>query len=263
MKRIEFIAPVESMRGNLGEKQNLFYNPNNNRAYDSIMGEVNPALNYEPRLIASKGRRNYFSVKTKSSVHLTQKAKTAMSLLGGVGAIYAALVSDKTAAVYVDTYACYQDAVDGGYTGTLRKWLYGRINYALKNKLANIEITTRQHEAIIHNPWVKSGALNIHIDNSILVKFWEQFAINPVTFTVNGQKGIAHSNETFNDIVESNHNNLGLSIAIVDDAEMVKQGVMYVVYPNGSDKMQAYGFDDISITGDVLYLQDEPGQEGG
>lgn len=220
MKRIEFIAPVESMRGNLGEKQNLFYNPNNNRAYDSIMGEVNPALNYEPRLIASKGHRNYFSVKTKSSVHLTQKSKTAMSLLGGVGAIYAALVKDKTAAVYINTYACYQDAVDGGYTGTLRKWLHGHISYALKNKLATIDITTHEHSASIDNPWVKRSAGNITISVEILVKFWEQFADNAIVFTIDGSKGIAHSGDSFNAVIGSHYNNLNLSERmIVEDME--------------------------------------------
>lgn len=202
MKRIEFIAPVESMRGNLGEKQSLVYAPNNNRAYDSIMDKLNPALNYEPRLIASKGRRNYFSVKTKSSVHLTQKSKTAMSLLGGIGAIYAALVSDKTADVYVNTNACYQDAVDGGYTGTLRKWLHGRISYALKNKLAAIEITTRQHSASIDNPWIYGEDSNIHVAIDILIKFWDIFASNPITFSVDGEKGIAHANYSFRSISE-------------------------------------------------------------
>lgn len=228
MKRIEFIAPVESMRGNLGEKQTLVYAPNNNRAYDSVMDKVNPALNYEPRLIASKGRRNYFSVKTKSSVHLTQKAKTAMSLLGGVGAIYAALVSDKTAAVYVNTYACYQDAVEGGYTGTLRKWLYGRISYALKNKLEVIEITTRQHSASISNPWVARYS-NVRIDNAILVKFWNIFATNPIEFTVSGQKGVAHMGDSFDTVVNGgDYNVLGMTVSYDIAGDTVMIGNQYL-----------------------------------
>lgn len=243
MKRIEFIAPVESMRGNLGEKQNLFYNPNNNRAYDSIMGEVNPALNYEPRLIASKGRRNYFSVKTKSSVHLTQASKTAMSLLGGVGAIYAALVNDKTAAVYINTYACYQEAVDGGYTGTLRKWLHGYINYALKNKLATIDITTRQHSSIINNPWIIGGSgAELNVPYHVIVKFFDSLGLNKITFTLSTPDGtfdlFAQAGASWNDYLKKNWNTLGLFLS--------GDGLVY--YPYQGRNLVIYDEDETPVT---------------
>lgn len=243
MKRIEFIAPVESMRGNLGEKQTLVYAPNNNRAYDSIMDKVNPALNYEPRLIASKGRRNYFSVKTKSSVHLTQKAKTAMSLLGGVGAIYAALVSDKTAAVYVDTYACYQDAVDGGYTGTFRKWLYGRINYALKNKLAAIEITTRLHSSVINNPWIIGGSgAELDVPYPVIVKFFDILGQNKITFKLSTPDGtfdlFTQAGSSWVAYLKKNWNTLGLFLS--------ESGLVY--YPYQGQNLVIYDEDEIPVT---------------
>ena len=53
MKRIEFIAPVESMRGNLSGNQSLEYALNNNPAYDAPDG-VQYARNYQPRLAPIK-----------------------------------------------------------------------------------------------------------------------------------------------------------------------------------------------------------------
>lgn len=40
MKRIEFIAPVEAMRGNLSGKQDLLYVENDNKAYEGPVGQT-------------------------------------------------------------------------------------------------------------------------------------------------------------------------------------------------------------------------------
>lgn len=181
MKRIEFIAPVESMRGNLGSKQFLVYNPNNNRAFDSIEGQLNPALNYEPRLIGAKGKRNYFCVKTKSTCHLTPSVKSAMANLGGVGAIYSALVRDKMSNVYINAKGCYDDAVAGGYTGTFRKYMYSFIKQALDAKESTIDITTTNHSVSIDNPWYNHLNYDIvsnSISKTLLIKFFFELFYN-------------------------------------------------------------------------------------
>lgn len=212
MKRIEFIAPVESMRGNLGGRQTIVYAPDNNRAFDSIEGELNPALNYEPRLIGARSKRNYFCVKTKSTCHLTTRAKNAMASLGGVGAIYSALVRDKMANVYINAKGCYDDAVKGGYTGTFRKYMYGFIKSALDAKEQSINISTVSHSVSIQNPWYDGLQSNVIVSKTILVKFWTELHANGGVFIVGGLTGIATIGDTIVEVVNSNYNILNLSV---------------------------------------------------
>lgn len=231
MKRIEFIAPVESMRGNLGSKQSLVYNPNNNRAFDSIEGQINPALNYEPRLIGARGKRNYFCVKTKSSVNLTPRMKSAMANLGGVGAIYSALVRDKMSNVYINAKGCYDDAVAGGYTDTFRKYMYSFIKPALVAKEEVISITTANHSVEIDNPWVYAYEPNIQISTELLVKFWGNLATNPIYFYVGDHKAIAHEGDYLADVILGPYNILGL---YEDDDFYVHLGDQYLLNQYGN-----------------------------
>lgn len=239
MKRIEFIAPVESMRGNLGSKQALVYAPNNNRAFDSIEGQLNPALNYEPRLIGAKGKRNYFCVKTKSSNHLTTLAKTTMANLGGVGAVYGAIVRDKSQMVYINAQACYHDVQVEGYEGTFRKYMYGFIKTALDNKSATIDITTTNHEVHINNPWIIGGsAFVLDISQDIIIKFWNQFANNGVTYTIDGVvRGVGWSNLTFGSFSNSlykKYNFLNLELYFPGrPPRFVRYGKLYLLNKDG------------------------------
>lgn len=226
MKRIEFIAPVESMRGNLGSKQALVYAPNNNRAFDSIEGQLNPALNYEPRLIGAKGKRNYFCVKTKSSNHLTTLSKTTMANLGGVGAVYGAVVRDKSQMVYINAQACYHDAQADGYEGTFRKYMYGFIKPALDNKEVII-IESTNHYVEITNPWTDTGEYNIPIQINVVAKFWMQLADDACIAYVSGLDGqiIFHEGEAFGDILGSSYN--------VMHIEMIEYEEEYIAAING------------------------------
>lgn len=214
MKRIEFIAPIDSMRGNLGGKQSLVYAPNDNRAFESIDGQLNPALNYEPRLIAAKGKRRYFCVKTKSTCHLTPRYKNTMANLGGVGAVYSALVRNKSSQLYQNAYGCYLDEKAAGYDGTFRKYMYGFIKSALDAKNANIDISTANHRVVIDNPFVKTGVSNITINSASLIKFWPILANNPVIKNIDGVSTpiICHKNDTFGDVIGSSYNVLSLRV---------------------------------------------------
>lgn len=235
MKRIEFIAPVESMRGNLGSKQNLVYAPNNNRAFDSIEGQKNPALNYESRFIGAKGKRNYFCVKTKSSVNLTQNSKTAMADFGGIGAVYAAIVRDKSSMTYIKINGIYQKGVDEGHIHmSFRKYLSRYIGYMLKNKLDHYTFTDGVISASIDNPWVKKGVINIPVPSSIVIKFWNQLASNPMVFYVNGQKGLAHVGDKWGDVINGGYNVLNLSLESPDSNYVMYNG-KYVKDDEGDD----------------------------
>lgn len=218
MKRIEFISPVAAIRGNMSGTQLLKYPLHDNRAFEGPDGSVNYARNYRPSFIGSKRAldgRCSFQTKRKSANHLTAKAKSAMANLGGVGAIYSALVRDKMSNVYVNAKGCYDDAVAGGYSGTFRKYMYGFIKPALDAKEATIDITTPDHRVVIDNPFVKTGVSNITINNASIVKFWPILADNPVIRYIEGVSTpiICHENDTFGDVMKSCYNVLGLSLS--------------------------------------------------
>lgn len=124
MRRLAVLAPFQELRGNLGSRQELVYNPDNNRAFDAIEGEQNAALNYEPRIIGKKSAngRYYFCVKTRSTTRLNTRTRTVMSQIGAIGAIYGALVKNKTTVVYQNMLLEYKGAVHAGYSGTFRKF---------------------------------------------------------------------------------------------------------------------------------------------
>lgn len=267
MKRIEFIAPVEAMRGNLGETQrNIIYPTHDNRAYDGPVGERNTARNYNPIVVGAKraNGRTYFSVRTKTTNHLTTLAKKSMAAMGATCSMYAAMRKDPTVAAKMDdVFEFMRPYLPAGVND--RSYFMERISIALKDKEEVIDLSAGDISFTIANPFVftEGDAYLININKSVLVKFWDQLANNPVTFTVNGEMGVAHAIDDFDTIVKRHYNVLLLSVVEEDDAYMVKQGEKFVVYPNGSIMMQTYGIDSIDITGNKLYLQDEPGQEGG
>lgn len=213
MKRIEFIAPVEAMRGNLSGAQKLEYPTNNNAAYEGPVGSKNYARNYAARFvgakIASSGKK-YFTVRTKSANHLTAKSKKAMALLGGSGAIYAALLKESTLKAQAE--AVYIKAQELGDVRSFRKFMTDYIRTALIEHKAAISLNIAGTSVSIDNPWGKfSGSLNITISNAILIKFWTELVSNGVLFTVNGMKGVAHANDEFENIIEGNYNVLQLT----------------------------------------------------
>lgn len=194
MKRIEFIAPVEAMRGNLSGKQDLLYAENDNKAYEGPVGQTNYARNYSPRFIGAKVAKSgqkYFTVRTKSANHLTAKAKHAMALLGGTGAMYAAIVANKTSTLY---QACYNQWLaltsTAGMTDSFRKSLSDVIRAGLASKQAHILYTGPNGAVSIDNPWRAQDTQNpnVLVPQHIIVKFWTELASQPaaVGYTPDG-----------------------------------------------------------------------------
>ena len=217
MKRIEFIAPVEAMRGNLSGKQDLLYAENDNPAYDGPVGSVNYARNYSPRFIGAKiakSGKKYFAVRTKTANHLTAKSKKAMALLGGTGAIVGAILAAKSGAVYTGLVAVWTAAQALGDTRSLRKFASDYVREMLVEHQTSRTIIVGAASVTIDNPWGKfSGSLNVAISNTIRVKFWNELVLNGISFTVNGMKGVAiNDGDAFEDWMTSNFNVLNLAI---------------------------------------------------
>lgn len=197
MKRIEFIAPVEAMRGNLSGHQNLLYAENDNKAYYGPVGSVNYARNYSPRFIGAKRAadgRKYFSVKTKTANHLTTKAKYAMALLGGTGAIVASILRNKTLTPYVEAYAQWLELQNLGNKKTFRETLSAWVRQGLANKSATIAFAGPRPVYSIQNPWISTqdqttGAV---ISNDIVWKFAMELGpddLKELLITYNGPAG--------------------------------------------------------------------------
>ena len=215
MKRIEFIAPVEAMRGNLSGTQKLQYPTDNQGAYEGPAGTVNYARNYSPRFIGAKiakSGKKYFAVRTKTANHLTVKSKQAMALMGGTGAIVASILRDKTAEIYTNLYGAWVKAQElGGSTSTFRQFLSGSVRRMLIQKSATYHVQVGEFGQDIDNPWnTTSQTPNVSISQAILVKFWSELAAKPIVIDVEGLKLIAHSGDTFQNVIESGYNIMNL-----------------------------------------------------
>lgn len=194
MKRIEFIAPVEAMRGNLSGAQKLEYPTDNQGAYEGPVGSVNYARNYSPRFVGAKIARNgrkYFTVRTKTANHLTAKAKKAMAIMGGTGAIIGSILRDKTATIYTNLYGAWAKAQELGDSRTFRTWLNSHVRQMLIDKQVTHHVQVASFGQDIDNPWMKSGNLNVTVSNAILWKFATELGPNGLTFVkinVNGDE---------------------------------------------------------------------------
>lgn len=184
------------MRGNLSGRQDLLYPSENNKAYEGPVGSVNYARNYRASYIGAKVAKTgkvYFAVRTKTANHLTAKSKKAMALLGGAGAIYAAIVRDKSAgSLYARLYAMYVALQALGLTDSFRKWVTDRLRSALIAHETQATFAGPGGSIGVDNPWAKfEGTLNVQVSNAIRVKFWTELAANGVEFSVDGLTGVA------------------------------------------------------------------------
>lgn len=246
MKRIEFIAPVEAMRGNLSGKQDLLYPSDNNKAYDGPVGSVNYANNYAPRFVGAKiakSGKKYFTVRTKTANHLTAASKHAMALLGGAGAIYAAIVRVKSAgSLYAQLQTMYASLQALGLTDSFRKWVTDGIRRALINHDLQATFAGPGGSVGVDNPWAKfTGELNVQVSNTIRTKFWTELVTNARIFTVDGVKAPCLSTDEFQAVIAKNYNILNLTI----DGSYIRLGSATGAYlvDEGSGNYAAPGMD--------------------
>ena len=174
MKSIVYKNPIDYMRGNLSGRQSLEYGSGDGKAYDQPTGAITAANNYQPRLVAKvlrapfASRKRYFQVRTKHSVNMTSAMRLNMALMGGVGAIFAAIVSDKRSALYNDCIAAKPKDV------TLRAFIAPILRAGLENKDADIIIADG---VTIANPWIDGGSgAPVTIPTTILDKFADELS---------------------------------------------------------------------------------------
>lgn len=238
-KRIDFIAPFEGLRGNVSGRQDLVYALNDNKAFEAPQGKRNYARNYKPRYVSAKRAsdgRMYFSVRTRNGVTLSARSLQAMALLGGIGAIYAAIVNSDTLRNGVEmVYRYLIDRTRQGLHGgipletTFRQYASGIIRTALESKAQVITFAGGGgvQPVNVNNPWVDGGTgTAISVSTSVLAQFWQQLAVGGIYFYVDSRRGIAKTNLTFNQISDGT-----VPYATVLELETDEvEGVNYITY---------------------------------
>ena len=173
VKRIEYISPIDYIRGSLSGSQTPLYTSNEVKGYSVPVGDIEPAVNYKPILVAKilrpydLNRIKIFQVRTRTSVNMTANQHRNLALMGGVGALVASLLRNKTAAIYG---ACVA-ATPKGYT--LRGFVSPLIRAGLAAKSASITIADG---VTIVNPWISNETPNVPVSQIILDKFADELS---------------------------------------------------------------------------------------
>ena len=171
-RKIRYIAPVESISGNLSGSQDLLY-PNNVKAWQS--GSAQPsASNYVTRYIGVRRNRDgalYFAVKSKTTIVLTKTTRTAMAAFGGAASCTSWIMHDAENLPQLQTM--WRIVVNRGNRITFHKFIYTQVYPALTEKASTIQISDSSTGAVQYkNPWVEGGTGTvIDISEDIITKF--------------------------------------------------------------------------------------------
>lgn len=211
MKRIEFIAPVEALRGNMSGSQTLVYAENDNPAYEAPDGRQY-ARNYKPRYIGFRRAKDgavYFGVKRKSATKIDAASRITMAAMGTLQTLKNTLkTKDVTIAgisgkAWAWIQAAYNVAVEEGDippTLSFEKWADQQLIDMLRYNLSDITFkpfkAPSQLSFAIANPYVALDESTAEvISPTIFAKF------NPVLtamsdviiFYINGKPYVASS----------------------------------------------------------------------
>lgn len=232
MKKIEFIAPVASMRGNLSGGQKLQYAENYNPAFDAPTGRQY-AKNYQPRFIGAKRSSDgytYFATKTKSATLISAESLERMALLGAAAAWYNAANKNMELIPVMQTF--WRSVMNSYPTYTYRKFMMQMFRQCLQAHEQNVAFTVNGTTTLAANPWyVGASGVASPISQDVLVKFWLQLGADtndgtPGYFYVAGRRAImlegADSSLTSFEDITSNQKFNVLSLTVDDENGDVK-----------------------------------------
>lgn len=208
MKRIEFIAPVEALRGNMSGSQTLVYAENDNPAYDAPDGRQY-ARNYKPRYIGYRRAKDgavYFGVKRKSATKVDTASKITMAALGTIQDLKNTFKNEEittTIGPLSGTYwgfitLCYQQAQRDGEVESgvgLDKWIDGLLIDMLRYRVSGITLrfklnpsSPNSYSLLIPNPYVGRDQACLPITQLNFKKFCPVLSTegDPVAIYING-----------------------------------------------------------------------------
>lgn len=206
MKSIEFLAPVEAMRGNLSGNQKLLYPTQNNSAWDAPSDKRSYATNYQARYIGAKRARDgkkYFSTKKRSAVTMSPNMRKNMAVLSCSSVLANIIMYDLTN--FTELQNRWLNSYEYKQLGwTFKHWLLEPIKTALLSKNNIIYNAPGASSIVYDNPFrftggPISGSSDVttqYFPFELLYKFFNQLAVEPnATFTVDGLPAIAFSNK--------------------------------------------------------------------
>lgn len=209
MKRIEFIAPVEALRGNMSGSQTLVYAENDNPAYEAPDGRQY-ARNYKPRYIGFRRAKDgavYFGVKRKSATKVDAASRITMAAMGTLQTLKNTLkqkdiqVSGIPGKAWDWIHFSYNEAVEGGDippTLSFEKWADQQFIDMLRYKEG--EITFKPFKAPsqvtfnILNPYQPYDESDAEvISNTVFTKFNPVLTLidEAIIFSINGKQMVA------------------------------------------------------------------------
>jgi len=212
MRSIEFLAPVESMRGNLSGNQVLDYPTNDNSAWDAPAGKTSYARNYQTRYVGAKRSSSglkYFSVRTKFAVANTALTRLQQAALGASRVIYEQLAADLENLV---TFS-YIFKNSGGRFKTMSGCICDYIIRGLKQRgnsfVIGNPLATAANKIVIENPWGSGsapvGSKTVTIPQDMFIKFFPELTNMPGTFGyvyLYGVRGIGGGGLKFDSLVD-------------------------------------------------------------
>lgn len=243
MRRIEFIAPVEAMRGNLSGKQRLLYAENNNPAWEAPEGK-HYARNYKPRYIGAKRAANghtYFTTRTKHAITNTEASRLVQGTMPAAAALHLIVMRNLTWIAPMQQLYELSSAFANG--DSLYKWFCDTAVPAIKRKSVSVifteydPATETMRRMRFSNPFVDGSGITdpadfpVGYDSAILDKFWETLSPTGKRFVVEGMQGIFFDDMNWENLQSSyggTYNILGTTSAEVGANDYVKLGDMWL-----------------------------------
>lgn len=237
-RQIRFIEPIDSISGDLGQKQKLLYAQRNNSAWDAPRNVRNSARNYKTTYVGlyrKNSGKKYFAVRKRSTFHSTPAAIKNMALMGAANACAVIIQGNLSILTQLNTLYAQYRAQGGGYN--FRQWIVMHIQPEIEANDWNLVISaggTTVNCGI--NPFTGASD-SLDISDNIFVKFGE--VINPsfYPFFVNDVKALSMMDGGMPPFVQWIPNNrlntLNLSTETTAGTTYVKQGSMYLLDGDG------------------------------
>lgn len=261
MRSIEFLAPVEAMRGNLSGKQNLKYPTKDNSAWQAPSGVRSYARNYGTRYIGSKRAadgRKFFSVKQRSAVMNSPAQRQAQALMGATKSIADFIMGNLSwHTTLLQMYQGYRqqglqyqpaftpDDVRSTPDASLRHYLMRNLRDMTlipKNKQFTIQPQIGG-DIVVNNPWRLDNNSGTRVANiqDLFIKFWLQLAgESPYYFYVAGMTAICYGELEFGEFIPGSAdsynyplNVLGLTLETISSVGYIKLGSNFLIDSDG------------------------------
>lgn len=243
MKRIEFIAPVAALRGNLSGSQTLTYPTKNNSAWDAPSDKKSFATNYKPRYVGAKRSRDgftFFATKERSAINQSEQMRKIQALLGATTSLVASML--KYPNIIQNVTAAWQRAWELKLTTlTLNRWTQDIVRQSLNDGI-DFYFNLNAGVFIVQNPFNENHAQDsvpFTPNKELVAKFWLQLS-NPagIYFFVDNQNGIAFPGQTLADVIDISYMNV-LNLTLEEKQEgsgsyYIKYGSFYLLDSNNN-----------------------------